>query len=143
MRPSRILLFALLFGPLILSGPGLLTKAAQDAGPGQVSSNDRGLHGYISFDAELPPNRSEFSAGMGFYSAVWPLIGEPITDFQIGLPSAWIIPDNSDNKDTPKRKLLSIFIGILIIFFASDLRKIKRDADGFAFLVKNCLSPEQ
>jgi hypothetical protein len=38
---------------------------------------------------------------MGFYSAVWPLIAEPIADFQIGLPSAWITPDNSDNKDTP------------------------------------------
>jgi hypothetical protein len=38
---------------------------------------------------------------MGFYSAVWPLIAKPIANFQIGLPSAWITPDNSDNKDTP------------------------------------------
>jgi hypothetical protein len=38
---------------------------------------------------------------MGFYSAVWPLIAKPIARFQIGLPSAWITPDNSDNKDTP------------------------------------------
>jgi hypothetical protein len=38
---------------------------------------------------------------MGFYSAVWPLIAEPLARFQIGLPSAWITPDNSDNKDTP------------------------------------------
>ncbi|MCK7478380.1 MAG: hypothetical protein M0C28_13995 [Candidatus Moduliflexus flocculans] len=59
------------------------------------------MHGYISFDADRPPDRSEYSAGMGFYSAVWPLVGEPIAHFQIGLPSAWITPDNSDNKDTP------------------------------------------
>ena len=91
MRPSRIALVAVFVGPLILAGSGLLSKAGQVAGPGQVSSNDRGLHGYISFDAEVPPARSEFSAGMGFYSAVWPLIGEPIAGFQIGLPSAWII----------------------------------------------------
>ncbi len=41
------------------------------------------------------------SAGMGFYSAVWPLVDRPIANFQIGLPSAWITPDNSDNKDKP------------------------------------------
>ncbi len=38
---------------------------------------------------------------MGFYSAVWPLIDRPIANFQIGLASAWITPDNSDNKDRP------------------------------------------
>jgi hypothetical protein len=38
---------------------------------------------------------------MGFYSAVWPLIDEPIARFQIGLAGAWITPDNSDNKDIP------------------------------------------
>ena len=52
MRPSKIALVAVFIGPLILAGPGLLSKAGQDAGPGQVSSNDRGLHGYISFDAD-------------------------------------------------------------------------------------------
>ena len=66
MRPSRIALVAVFIGPLILAGPGLLSKAGQDAGPSQVSSNDRGLHGYISFTADRPPARSEFSAGMGF-----------------------------------------------------------------------------
>ena len=38
---------------------------------------------------------------MGFYAAVWPLIDQPLANFQIGLPSAWITPDNSDNKDQP------------------------------------------
>jgi hypothetical protein len=38
---------------------------------------------------------------MGFYSAVWPLISEPLADFQIGLAGSWIVPDNSDNKDKP------------------------------------------
>ena len=38
---------------------------------------------------------------MGFYSAVWPLVDRPIANFQIGLASAWITPDNSDNKDKP------------------------------------------
>ena len=86
---------------LVLAGRDGQSKGFQDPAPGRVSSNDRGLHGYISFTADRPSARSEFSAGMGFYSAVWPLIGEPIAHFQIGLPSAWITPDNSDNKDTP------------------------------------------
>ena len=61
----------------------------------------QGLHGYIGYEASPPPDRSEYSAGMGFYSAVWPLIDEPLEGFQIGLAAAWILPDNSDNKDTP------------------------------------------
>ena len=60
---------------------------------------ENGLHGYISFDHEPIPK--EYGAGIGFYVAVWPLIDEPLAGFQIGLPSTWIIPDNSDNKDKP------------------------------------------
>jgi hypothetical protein len=60
-----------------------------------------GLHGYIGFEHEPLPPGSRFSAGMGFYAAVWSLVDQPLADFQIGLPSAWIQPDNSDNKDKP------------------------------------------
>jgi hypothetical protein len=74
---------------------------AATAGTGKITSHSDGLHGYIGFSATRPPNRSEFSAGMGFYSAVWPLIDRPIADFQIGLAGCWITPDNSDNKDKP------------------------------------------
>ena len=69
--------------------------------PGKVALNGRGLHGYISFTASKPPADSGFNMGMGFYAAVWPLIDEPLARFQIGLPSTWIIPDNSDDKDVP------------------------------------------
>jgi hypothetical protein len=74
---------------------------ANKTGAGAVTAHSRGLHGYIGYSASRPPDRSAYSAGMGFYSAVWPLIAKPIAHFQIGLPSAWITPDNSDNKDTP------------------------------------------
>ncbi len=69
--------------------------------PGKVLTNSRGLHGYISFTSSKPPADSDFNMGMGFYAAVWPLIDEPLARFQIGLPSTWISPDNSDNKDVP------------------------------------------
>jgi len=68
---------------------------------GVVTRHHRGLHGYIGYNATRPQDRTEYSAGMGFYSAVWPLIDKPLANFQIGLPSAWITPNNSDNKDKP------------------------------------------
>jgi hypothetical protein len=68
---------------------------------GQVTSHSDGLHGYIGFSHDQPPAGSGYSAGMGFYSAVWPLIGKPLADFQIGLPGSWVTPDNSDNNDKP------------------------------------------
>jgi len=70
---------------------------AQQA-PKQLSS---GLHGYIGYQASPPADRSEYSMGMGFYSAAWSLIDQPLANFQIGLASGWIQPDNRDNKDQP------------------------------------------
>ncbi|MHB1033652.1 MAG: hypothetical protein ACYC35_15465 [Pirellulales bacterium] len=76
-------------------------KAPRKADAAKVTAHSGGLHGYIGFSATRPPARSEYSAGMGFYSAVWPLIDRPLAQFQIGLAGSWITPDNSDNKDTP------------------------------------------
>ncbi|WCJ58563.1 hypothetical protein NXS98_12630 [Fontisphaera persica] len=71
------------------------------ATPGQVKALSEGLHGYIGFSHDRPPAEGQFTAGMGFYVAVWPLIDQPLANFQIGLPSSWVMPDNSDNKDRP------------------------------------------
>lgn len=63
------------------------------------SDAQNGLHGYIaSYPAQAP---SSYGEGYGFYSAIWPLIPEPVAYFQIGLPSTWIMPDNSDNSTEP------------------------------------------
>lgn len=67
--------------------------------PGAVTAHHRGLHGYIGFGHEKLPPEGGYTAGMGFYAAVWPLIDQPLADFQVGLPGTWIQPDNSDNKD--------------------------------------------
>ena len=75
--------------------------AAGEAETGMVKAQSQGLHGYIGYSATRPPAQSEFCAGMGFYSAVWPLIDQPLAGFQIGLAGTWITPDNSDNKDKP------------------------------------------
>ena len=79
---------------------GVTTATAADKA-GIVTSHSQGLHGYIGFSHDRPAAGSGYSAGMGFYAAVWPLVDQPLADFQIGLPSSWVTPDNSDNKDKP------------------------------------------
>ncbi|MHC4992089.1 MAG: hypothetical protein ACYTGC_14050 [Planctomycetota bacterium] len=59
----------------------------------------RGLHGYIGSHARATPETHRH--GAGFYASVWSLIERPIRNFQIGLPSTWITPDNSDNRTVP------------------------------------------
>ncbi len=76
-------------------------KEATTVEGGKITAHSQGLHGYISFNASRPPAAAEFGAGMGFYSAVWPLIDRPLADLQIGLASTWILPNNADNKDKP------------------------------------------
>jgi len=72
--------------------------AQQQDGPQQ---RGRGLHGYIAYSSSQPDDRAEYGMGMGFYSAAWSLIDQPLKHFQIGLASGWILPDNRDNSDTP------------------------------------------
>ena len=73
----------------------------ENAGTGKTTAHSSGLHGYISFEAARPPARPVYGAGMGFYSAVWSLIDQPLAGFQVGLASSWILPDNTDDKATP------------------------------------------
>ena len=65
----------------------------------KVVKTSQGLHGYLG--CQLPSVPSEYSAGMGFYATIWRLTPKPIRGFQVGLPSTWISPDNSDNKTIP------------------------------------------
>ncbi len=51
-----------------------------------------GLKGYISM--RVPGVPDEYGYGVSFYSSAWPLLDTPLSSFQIGLPSTWIIPDN-------------------------------------------------
>lgn len=77
------------------------TAEAADSGTSTIRAHSEGLHGYIGFGHEKLPVQGGFTAGMGFYAAVWSLVDQPLADFQIGLPGSWIQPDNSDNKDKP------------------------------------------
>ena len=95
-----ISLSGLLFATTLMT-PVTPMTATTTTEPDEVTFVPHGLHGYIGYDAARPPERSSYSAGMGFYTAVWPLIERPIAGFQIGLPGAWVTPDNSDNRDQP------------------------------------------
>ncbi|MFI5193687.1 MAG: sialate O-acetylesterase [Chitinophagales bacterium] len=77
------------------------TDEGQDANERdpETQINGSGLMGYISSRTSRPP--AGYGAGIGFYSAVYPILPDPINDFQIGLASTWITPDNSENTDSP------------------------------------------
>lgn len=85
---------------LLTTAIGVTSATAADQA-GRITSHPEGLHGYIGFSHEQLPADGGYTAGMGFYAAVWPLVDQPLAGFQIGLPSSWIQPDNSDNKDMP------------------------------------------
>lgn len=71
---------------------------ADQVAQGQTFKGNGGLNTYIGYSADSPP--PGFGAGMSFYSAVWPLSENPTGSFQIGLAGTWVLPDNSDDKDT-------------------------------------------
>ena len=97
MKPARQVLWACLL--VLLTGSLLDPPLAFGQPRGHAELGSRGLHGYIASHAESVP--AEYHYGAGFYATVWPLIKRPIAGFQIGLPSTWILPDNSDNKTEP------------------------------------------
>jgi len=63
---------------------------AADNPPPQLSS--QGLMGYISMSVPAAPE--EYGYGVSLYATAWPLVERPLRDFQIGLASIWIIPEN-------------------------------------------------
>jgi hypothetical protein len=52
----------------------------------------QGLAGYISMEVPAPPD--DYRYGVSLYATAWPLVDHPLRDFQIGLASIWIVPDN-------------------------------------------------
>jgi len=67
----------------------------------EITADQHGLHVYTRFDTRPDPGKAAYKAGIGFYSAIWGLIEQPLAGFQIGLPGCWILPDNSDDTDRP------------------------------------------
>jgi len=58
----------------------------------QPELRSQGLSGYISMEVPAPPE--EFGYGVSLYATAWPLLERPLRDFQIGLASIWIVPEN-------------------------------------------------
>jgi len=70
---------------------GVCSGAAGGKTPQLVSE---GLSGYISMSVPAPPE--DYGYGASLYAAAWPLLEKPLRDFQIGLASIWIVPDNRE-----------------------------------------------
>jgi hypothetical protein len=64
--------------------------------PSPVIWIDAALEGYLS--AQFKPPKDGYDFGFSFYVTVWALLEKPVHNFQVGLPSTWIQPDNLDFK---------------------------------------------
>lgn len=58
----------------------------------KLAQLSEGLHGYISM--KLPEQQAGYGYGVSFYVSAWPLVEKALSDFQIGLPGTWVVPDN-------------------------------------------------
>ncbi|MCC5939206.1 MAG: hypothetical protein JJU34_18140 [Lunatimonas sp.] len=98
--PRYVLILSVLFVTVILPARWFsISELPMVDGSAEISKGGNGLHGYIGY--QTPRRPDGFGAGIGFYTAVWPLVEKPLAGFQIGLPGNWITPDNPDNKDIP------------------------------------------
>jgi hypothetical protein len=86
MSAVHPILPALLLG---LLAAGVYSIPAESDRPRWAS---QGLSGYISMEVPAPPE--EYGYGVSLYAAAWPLVEHPLRDFQIGLASIWIVPEN-------------------------------------------------
>lgn len=68
--------------------------AASKAGTLSQTNAFGSVNHYIS--QQLTPSPKEFSFGASWYVGVFPLITNPLENFQVGLPSTWVMPDNID-----------------------------------------------
>ncbi len=91
MKPNIHGLVRILPALLAVGACSVPAEAQQtEAQPPKLVSE--GLGGYISMDVPAPPE--EYGYGVSLYATAWPLVERPLRDFQIGLASIWIVPEN-------------------------------------------------
>jgi len=73
----------------VITASGQPVRSADPMPPVLTS---QGLAGYISMDVPAPPE--DYGYGVSLYATAWPLVERPLRDFQIGLASIWIVPEN-------------------------------------------------
>ncbi|MEK6702794.1 MAG: hypothetical protein AABZ53_11060 [Planctomycetota bacterium] len=76
----------------VVGGMGAMAGLEPPPDPLALRQESQGLYGYIHMNVEKPPEG--FGSGVSFYTPVWPLLEKPLSGFQIGLPSIWILPEN-------------------------------------------------
>lgn len=80
----------------LLPGEGLKGSSARSGG--------FGFYMEANLRTPIPDN---FRSGFGWYSTAWPISPLPIDNFQLGLSSTWIIPDNRTVDAATAQKLCS------------------------------------
>lgn len=79
-------IFYISLGLLLLTSPLYATNT--------LVEKDNGLYGYIYASIDAPPNN--FGYGISYYTSIWSLLAKPLANFQVGLPSTWLIPNNNN-----------------------------------------------
>ena len=80
--------------PEFIYGGGILGSSALQDGPGF----------YVTADLQTPVPES-FGSGFGWYSTLWALTATQVDNFQIGLSSTWIVPNNKTVSASTAQKL--------------------------------------
>ncbi len=80
--------------PEFKNGGGILGSSALQDGPGF----------YVTADLQTPVPET-FSSGFGWYSTLWALTATQVDNFQLGLSSTWIVPNNETASASTAQKL--------------------------------------
>ncbi len=87
-----------------------VSEFSVDLLPGEGLKGSADVSGGFGFYMEAnlrTPIPDNFRSGFGWYSTAWPISPSPIDNFQLGLSSTWIIPDNRTVDAATAQKLCS------------------------------------
>ena len=80
--------------PAFKYGGGILGSSALQDGPGF----------YVTANLQSPVSE-KYGSGFGWYSTLWSLTATQVDNFQLGLSSTWIVPENSQVSASTAQKL--------------------------------------
>ena len=84
------------------------------------SGLDEGLPGfYVTADLQNPVPES-FGSGFGWYSTLWALAATQVDNFQLGLSSTWIVPNNKTVSASTAQKLCETGTNTIVKNLASN-----------------------
>ena len=82
---------------MVVSEPGLIYNPFRGISSSTEVTDGPGYYISADLQGKIP---GDHKSGFGWYSTLWPLLESPLSGFQLGLSSTWIVPDNQPNVDS-------------------------------------------